>query len=683
MNLEFAQPQWLAVGAAALVSMLALFVWAERKRRQAIVKLAAASPDSSVASALRWARQGLALLGVVFVCAALARPMAGHEWVKTPHRGVDLMFAVDTSKSMRASDLRPDRLTRAKLAVADLVRKVDGERVGLIAFAGDAFVQAPMTMDRGVFLEALDALDTDVIPRGGTDLASAIRAGVQAMGSEPDHRKVMVLLSDGEDLEGSALDAARDAAKQGLTLYTVGVGSAQGELITTGDGEVIRSRLDEPMLKSIAQATGGEYKALGADGRGLDAVFAVAQEKLPSKTADGDAHKVMTERFQVPLALAMACLALELLIGERRRRRHATAGVAMGLALFALPGTSRADAVTSYNDGTALYGKRDFVQAQKSFESSLRTGDVGLQGDAYYDLGNARYRSGQATLEKDRDGTIAQWKQSLAAYDAALALVPQDGDAKFNRDLVAKKLAALEEQKKEDEKKNQAQKNQKGQGQQPKDQQAQKDQNGQGQQPKDQQAQKDQNGQGQQPKDQQAQKDQNGQGQQPKDQQAQKDQAGQGQQPKDQQAQKDQAGQGQQPKDQQAQKDQNGQGQQPKDQQAQKDQNGQQPKPGDASPKNDAQASAEPQKPADAAEAPDAAQKAEHDRSTAGRAEAAAQQQRLAEKEAAADAARRAAGALTRDEAMQLLDSVDRELKPLPIHGKKLARADSHRIKDW
>ena len=120
------------------------------------------------------------------------------------------MFAVDTSKSMRAADVRPDRLTRAKLAVADLANSFDGARLGLIAFAGDAFVQAPMTADRGVFLEAVDALDTDVIPRGGTDVSSAIRAAEQAMASEPDHHKVLVLLSDCEDLAGSAVAAVFD-----------------------------------------------------------------------------------------------------------------------------------------------------------------------------------------------------------------------------------------------------------------------------------------------------------------------------------------------------------------------------------------------------------------------------------------------------------------------------------------
>ncbi|HEY1551436.1 MAG TPA: VWA domain-containing protein, partial [Kofleriaceae bacterium] len=456
MPIDFAQPHWLWIGALVCAALAILMIRAERRRRLGLARFAAASPETTVARPRRVLRNALALAGVGLAFVALARPRAGFRLERTPHEGVDLMFAVDTSKSMMSTDVRPNRLARAKLAVADLVRSFDSDRVGLIAFAGDAFVQAPMTADRTVFLESLDALDTDVIPKGGTDIASAIRAAGQAMASEPEHHKVLVLLSDGEDLAGDVTAAARDAAKQGLTIYTVGVGSTAGslieiagadgkpELVRDASGQPVHSRLDEPTLRSIAQVTGGAYQPLGPDGRGLDTLYAIAKAKLPATTTSDTARKVYNERFEIPLGLAIGCLIVELVLGDRRRRRRGSAAaITLGLIVL-VPQLAAADPTHDYNAATSTYRKGDFAAAQTGFASALHTRRLGLQEDAYYDLGNARFRAGEATLAKDRDATIAQWKSSLAAYDAAIALTPFDGDAQWNRNVVAMRLAALE-----------------------------------------------------------------------------------------------------------------------------------------------------------------------------------------------------------------------------------------------
>jgi Ca-activated chloride channel homolog len=651
--MTFAQPIWLWIGAAACAVLALLLVRAERARRRAIRRLAAAGPETSVASARRWLRDGLALAGTALAFVALARPQAGYHWEATPRRGIDLMFAVDTSKSMRAADLVPDRLTRAKLAVADLVRTFANDRVGLVAFAGGAFVQAPMTADRQVFLEALDALDTDTIPVPGTDVASAIRAADQAMKSEPEHAKVLVLLSDGEDLAGSALDAARAAAKDGLVIYTVGVGSRQGALIEIADGhggkelvrdetgQPVRSHLDETMLTSIAQATGGVYRPLGADGRGLDQLYELLRAKLPQQTTSGAHHKVYAERFQIPLAAALACLLVSFAIGDRRRRGAARlGGLSAILVVLAMPALAGAAPAKPLVDGVTAYAKHDFTAAQKQFESALHTADVARQHDAYYDLGDARYRAGQATEHEDRAATIATWKQALTAYDAAIALAPMDGHARFNRTFVANKIARLEQQQKQDQQKQQQQQQNKqqngGGGQQAKNQQGKQGQQNNG-------------GGGQQAKNQQGkqgQQNNGGGGQQAKNQQ------GQNGQPKDQQ------GQNGQPKDQQ------GQNGQPKDQQGQ---NGQQSGSGNA-----------PQP----AQAPDAAERAKPATGAIGSTES---KQAADERAAAAiaDAKRREAGQLTHDEAVQLLNSVEDELRPMPIHSGSDARPRQTPTKDW
>jgi Ca-activated chloride channel family protein len=492
------------------IGFAALLARSERERRRVVAAFGGARPLTTVSNGRRYVKSALVLSAVAASFVAMARPLAGFRWEQTRHEGIDLMFAVDTSKSMGAEDVRPDRLTRAKLAVHDLLREFPGERVGLIAFAGDAFVQAPLTIDQAIFEDSLDALDTSVIPRGGTDIASAIRAAQDAMASEPDRRKVLVLLSDGEDLQGDALSAAKEAGAHGLVIYAVGIGTPAGELIPAvgGDGrqdlvrdesgQPVRSRLDEQTLGSIARSTGGAYASLGPSGRGLETLYRQHLAQLPRHTVEERTRKVYTERFQIPLAIAIGCLLVEFVLGERRRalaanrapRLVARTPRATGLAvpttvaaavLLAVVGVSSrasaaektpakpASAVADYNGGTSAYRNKEFAKAQEQFKSAMHTSDVALQEDAYYDLGNARFRLGQGALAHDQAATVEAWKSALAAYDGALALSPKDGDAKFNRDLVARRLAALQEQQKQQQQKQDQQK----QGQQQRDKQGQ------------------------------------------------------------------------------------------------------------------------------------------------------------------------------------------------------------------
>ncbi len=502
-NIHFAAPQWLWIGALCVAAAAVALARAERLRRRAVTALAGTRFVTTVSRARRLVKTTLILVGLAATFVALARPLLGFRWEEERREGIDLMFAVDTSKSMGTTDLRPDRLTRAKLAVSDLLRQFPGERVGLIAFAGEAFVQAPMTIDHAVFGEALDALDTSIIPRGGTDIASPIRAAVDAMATEPDRRKLLVILSDGEDLQGEALNAAKEAGRAGLVIYTVGVGTRAGDLVPTehdgqrdvmrdADGRPVHSRLDEQTLLRLAQSTGGAYAPLGPDGRGLETLYREHLAHLSRRTVEERSHKVYTERFGIPLGVALACLLLELLLGERRRRRTGVAIAAAGAALAvmaAMPGVSTAatttptpsasalaapsavaNGVPTYNEGTSAYRKKDFAAARDRFQDATHTTDIAMQADAYYDLGNARYRIGQATGEKDRSATIEAWKSAVAAYDGALALRSQDGDARFNRDLVARRLAALEQEEQRDQqRRKQNQPNQPGQNKQQKE----------------------------------------------------------------------------------------------------------------------------------------------------------------------------------------------------------------------
>ncbi len=408
---------------------------------------------------------------------------------------------------MSTPDIKPDRLTRAKLAIDDFAGHLDGDAVGIVAFAGRAFLVCPITLDYGAFHETLGAIDTNTIPRGGTNISRAIQEAQAALRLRPGSDKILILVTDGEDLEGSALTAARSAAQQdGLKIYTLGVGTAAGDLIpipaAEGGGFVkddtgafVKSRLDEAALKAIAAATGGIYAPLGAQGEGVDAIFKTVFGSLARHDLAVRLRKIYIERYQWPLAASLAMLLGSLLIGTRRRvgaRQRAAPGVlaASGLVLlmtwpfptarsanvsaedaykkgdFAAAAQAYAAAaqrspkepVLQFNTGAAAYRAGQFPQAAQAFEQSISRSPssdpkrLAAQEDAYYNLGNALYRTGQKTEQTDPQETLQKWAQAVKAYETALQLRADDADSKYNRDLVKRKIDAL--QQKQDQRPN-------------------------------------------------------------------------------------------------------------------------------------------------------------------------------------------------------------------------------------
>ena len=569
MTTTFAHPTWLFVAAFGVAALIALGLRLDRVRRLAIAQFSSRLLRTSMSQPRRVVKRALLAIGIAAVCVALARPERGFRWEEAHRRGVDLLFAIDTSKSMLATDTKPSRLARAKLAVGDLAAHFSADRVGIVAFAGDAFLQCPLTLDRQVFDDTLNALDTDIIARGGTDVGRAIETGSAALASQPGRQKILVLLTDGEDLAAHSLEAATAAAKAGVRVYAIGVGTAAGELVPlpTGgfardeSGAFVKSHLDERALAAIAHATGGEYRPLGADGGGLEALYRDVLAKLPQEELGSRTHRVPLDRFQWPLGLAILAFALEPLIGDRKRRARgnaltaATAVFAIGMcgAAHASPASAEkafhdgkfADAAKEYqraataapsdsrltlNAGAAAYKSGDYAQAAAAFDHSLHAEHVELQQRAYYDLGNAHYRIGQASEKSQVDKTLADWHQAVTDYESAIKLDPKDADAIFNRDLVKQKIAALEQQQKKPEQQKQNQQNQKKQDQKPNEQAKNDKQPGQNGQPQNQAGQKPgeqkQNGQPQQAQNQAGQKPgeqkQNGQPQQAQNQAGQK-----------------------------------------------------------------------------------------------------------------------------------------------------------------
>ena len=244
---------------------------------------------------------------------AIARPQKGFEWHEVKRMGIDILFAVDTSRSMLAEDLTPNRLERARLGILDFVARLDGDRVGLIPFAGSAFALCPLTLDYDAFRESLNALDTELIPRQGTDLASAIKEAERLFDENGNNHRVLVLLTDGEDLQGDVLDAAKAAAKNGMSIYTVGVGSAEGatipvhyqngraDYVRDADGKVVHTMLDESTLKKIADETNGLYVPLGRGAEGLTTIYQEKLRLVPQSELNQRMQRIPLERFEWPL----------------------------------------------------------------------------------------------------------------------------------------------------------------------------------------------------------------------------------------------------------------------------------------------------------------------------------------------------------------------------------------------
>jgi Ca-activated chloride channel family protein len=454
----FAHPGWLGVGFAGCLG--ALWTWRGYDARQRKALEAFVSPHlgleltRSISVSRRRLKRSLFVAAVALLFAALAEPQAGFHWEQVKRRGNDIIFAVDTSRSMLTPDVKPDRLVRAKLAIDDFVGRLDGDAVGLVAFAGSAFLQCPLTLDYGAFHESLAALDTHIIPRGGTDISSAIRAAQSALHNRAGSDKVLILVTDGEDLEGDALDTAKAAFRQdGLKIYTVGVGSANGDLIPLpadqgggflkdNQGRFVRSRLDEPALKALALATGGSYAPLGAQNQGLEVIYARALAPLAKHDLESRTEKVYIERYQWPLALCLVCLLSSLLVSTRRRapsagmaviapraspgpRAASAAGAAtvactaFALLLFAAAGPARASPASA----ASAYQRGDFSKAQRDYSEAAARDPS--QPVLKFDAGTAAYKAGdfpvaarefQSSLDAAKSGSAQRLAEQQDAY---------------------------------------------------------------------------------------------------------------------------------------------------------------------------------------------------------------------------------------------------------------------------
>ena len=471
--MKFEHPNILWLLMVIPPALAAFFWWSERMKQKLLTQFVEprllAQLTVGLSPRRRQWRYALVIAAVTLLIMTIARPQRGFDLEEVRQNSLDIVVAVDTSKSMLATDVPPNRLARAKLAALELMQTAKADRLGLVAFAGDAFLSCPLTIDDTAFQQSVQALDVNSIPQGGTALAAAINTTLEAFKEKGNHR-ALVLFTDGEDNDAGALEAAQNAAKEGLKIFTIGIGSTEGTLITIADangnsdyvrddkGQVVKSHLNEKLLQDIAAATGGFYLPL----RGADTINTLYERGLAPLPKSESKEKLVRryhEQFHWPLALALALLIAEFLLPERVRRKAGRPAAVMLLLLASSHGSlaSPAAALRDYqsgkftnalaeytkiavvktndlrlvfNAGDAAYRATNFDLAQNLFQQVALSPDLKLQQAAFYNLGNVQFQ--KAKSAKDLDGLEQGFDAAAKIYERAMLLNTNDADAIFN-----------------------------------------------------------------------------------------------------------------------------------------------------------------------------------------------------------------------------------------------------------
>ena len=331
--MRFAQP-YFTLFIFVILSLIIFYVWAFKMRQRIQDRFAQKGLLAVLLGQVDLGKQRikaiLLILGVLFCLFALLRPQWGFKWQEVKRKGLDIIIAVDTSKSMLAGDIKPSRLERAKLAIGDFTQKLKGDRVGLVAFAGSAFLSCPLTIDYGGFLLSLADIDTNTIPRGGTSISSAIKEAIRSYPPGESKFKVLIIITDGEDHEGDPLKLAKEAKKEGIIICCIGIGTKEGELVflkrddgtkeflKDNEGNAVKSGLNEEVLQKIALATGGTYIRSTNTNFGLDLLYQGRLSKMEKREFEGKMAKFYEERFQIPLVVGLILILLEIILSDRK-----------------------------------------------------------------------------------------------------------------------------------------------------------------------------------------------------------------------------------------------------------------------------------------------------------------------------------------------------------------------------
>jgi Ca-activated chloride channel family protein len=456
-------------------TVMALFIFSQRIWKKRVHRLV--QDEVLIAKLIEGHRKGewlfraiLMTLAVLCFVLALARPQWGDEKRSVQRKGVDIIFMVDTSLSMLAEDVKPNRIGKAKFEIETFIQNLKGDRIGMVTFAGSGFLQTPLTLDHAAFLLFLDAVQVGFLPDPGTSIVQAIRLAIQAFPQKELKYKALILLTDGEDQEGGLEQAIEEAKKANIRIYTIGLGTAEGEPIPlknekgerTGfkkdrSGQMVLTKLNQPLLERLARETGGIYLPATPGEKEVEVIL----KHLRGWGEQQFEEKTVVERedqYQIFLIFAFLLLVAEMLI---RRRDRPKPGLLLCLAAFFLftgfletsQGTvkkgneqfankkyqSALDAYRQvqvknpdapevlYDLGTALYKTDSFQESAQDLETATaKTQEPLTKAKALYNYGNAQYRLGN-------------FEKAIDSYKKALAIDPADKDAKYNLEFLQKK----------------------------------------------------------------------------------------------------------------------------------------------------------------------------------------------------------------------------------------------------
>lgn len=513
---EFLNFLWL------LFPVAGLLVYGMSRRKKILSAFASAPMLAAIipgfSSTRRWFKISLMVLAIALVLVSLAGPQWGFHWEKIEQKGVDIMIALDCSKSMLAQDIKPNRLERAKREIIDLLGMMTSDRAGLVAFSGQAILQCPLTLDHKAFNIFLDVLEPGFLPADGTNIEAAIQTCYNGFEKNSDTEKAIILITDGEGTIGDTEQTLQTIVKEGIRIFCIGVGGLEGAPIPDDsggfkkdrEGNIVLSKVDETGLKKIAQITGGAYVRSVAGDMDLDLIYKDRiQATMTKKNLVSGRKKVWENRYQWFLFPALILLMAECILSPHRRVKHLLILMTAG-SLFIQPSPAHAGSVFQsvqdginafenreyeqakksfidaqleepdekaiyYNIGTAAYMNQEYEQAEQNFLQASDTENMELRQKSLYNLANTRYRMGRL------DDAITDYERLLTEF-------PEDIQAKENLEFVKKKQAEQQQEKdSKDNNQNQEDQNRENQNKENQDQDQQNpDKKNQGQQNQDQ-----------------------------------------------------------------------------------------------------------------------------------------------------------------------------------------------------
>ena len=499
-----AQPLYLLL--ILLIPLMFIAYWLMRRwRKRRIARFGDPDLVSSLAPLVPrrkgWLKLTLLSLALLFFAIGMARPQLGAILKEKQVKGAEIMVVLDVSNSMLAEDYSPNRLERAKLAISKLVDELQGDRIGLIIFAGESFVQLPVTSDYVSAKIFLNSITTESVPVQGTAMGDGIRTAIKSFTSESENSRAIILITDGENHEDDPVSAAKDAVDMGARVFCIGVGSPEGKpipmdggLLKDNDGNIVVTRLDEKTLRDVASAGRGLYVRAGNTEFGLNPVIDEIRS-LDAKDFQSVVFEEYDEQYMYFFAIALIFMLIEFMISDTRNRRslfgRGKGMVAVLILMLASPVMLQAQSDRSeVRAGNREFKKGEFREAELDYKRALEEDSTSVT--AKYNLGNALYKtesyseaelylkglgdslkSVSASKASDcfhNSGNLAlkqkKYQEAVDAYKESLRLEPDNFETKSNLAYAQKMLKEQQQQQQQQQQNQQDNQNQQGQNQQ-------------------------------------------------------------------------------------------------------------------------------------------------------------------------------------------------------------------------